>query len=326
MKPIGWGILATGNIAHSMARALRDSDSADIVAVASRAQERADAFGEEWGISKRYGTYEALVGDPGVEVVYVATPHSRHYEHMLLCLDAGKHVLCEKAFTLNARQASECIALARQKSLFLMEAMWMRFFPAMAQVRDWVRRGVLGDVRLVQADLGLYQPFDPEHRLFNPELGGGALLDLGIYPLSFATMVLGFPERVEGHAHLGHTGVDELDTILLAYENGASAVLACTTRAYKPREAFVVGTKGYIRVHDVFLHPECLTLDMRGEEPLTMSYPFASNGYIHEVEEVHACLTSGRTESEIMPLDETLGLMELMDGLRAEWGVAYPGE
>lgn len=139
-------------------------------------------------------------------------------------------------------------------------------------------------------------------------------------------MVLGFPQCINSHAHLGQTGVDELDTILLAYENGATAVLACTLRAYKPRGAFVVGTKGYIKVHDVFFRPDRLTFHMRGEEPLTMSYPFASDGHIHEVEELHACLSAGRTESDIMPLAETLGLMELMDGLRAESGVAYPRE
>jgi predicted dehydrogenase len=170
MKPIGCSVLATGNIAKTMARALRDSDSADIVAVASRAQERADAFGEDWGIPNRYGAYEALVGDPGVDVVCIATPHSQHHENMLLCLNAGKHVLCEKAFTLNAGQAAECIALARQKSLSLMEAIWMRFFPAMVQVRGWVRRGVLGDIRLVRAAFGLCLPVNPDNRLYNPAL------------------------------------------------------------------------------------------------------------------------------------------------------------
>jgi predicted dehydrogenase len=174
---------------------------------------------------------------------------------------------------------------------------------------------------LVQADFGLCLPVDPKHRLYNPELGGGALLDLGMYRLSYAKMVLGFPQRVNSHAHLGQTGVHGLDTVLLAYENGTTTFLACTMRAYKPRRALVVGTRGCIKAYGVFCHPDRLTFHKRGEQPLTMGCPFASNGYIHEVEQVHACLRAGRTESEIMPVAETLGLMELMDGLRAEWHI-----
>jgi predicted dehydrogenase len=326
MKPIRWGILATGNIANHMAGALRETPEAEIVAVASRAQETAEAFGEKWEIPRRYATYAALAEDPDVDVIYIATPHSQHYQNMLLCLHAGKHVLCEKAFTLNAGQASECIALARRKNLFLMEAMWMRFFPAMVQVRKWLHQGVLGEIRLVQADFFLHRPFDPQHRHYNPELGGGSLLDLGIYPLSLATMVLGFPQKIHSHAHLSPTGVDELAAIVMTYENGAAALLASGLRVYKPREAFILGTKGYIKVHDTFFMPDRLTLELDGERPLARHCPSTGSGYIHEVEEVHACLRAGKTESSIMPLAETLKMMELMDGLRAEWGVRYPGE
>jgi predicted dehydrogenase len=326
MKPIRWGILATGSIADTVASDLKDSKDAQMVAVASRNQEKADAFGKKWGIPNRYPNYQALVEDPDVEVVYIATPHSLHYENMLLCLQAGKHVLCEKAFTLNARQAAECIQLARQKELFLMEAMWMRFNPAIQRVRQWVQDEELGDIRLLLADFCINVDYDPASRLYNPELGGGALLDLGIYPLSFATFMLGLPKSTSGHAHLSPDRVDVNDAYLLTYDNGAAAALACGLGFTKPHEAFIAGNKGYIKVHDPFFHPDRLTLHINGKKPQDLKIPYRGKGYIYEIEEVHACLRDGRTESKIMPLDETLELMRMMDGLRLEWGVVYPNE
>jgi predicted dehydrogenase len=326
MTPFRWGILATGNIAASMAQALSGVPEAQLVAVASRSGARADAFGERWGIPRRHAGYEALVADEEVDIVYIATPHSHHYENMLLCLNAGKHVLCEKAFTLNAAQASECINLARSKKLFLMEAMWMRFIPAMARLREWVEAGLLGEVRLVQADFCIDVPFDPDHRLYDPVLGGGALLDLGIYPLSFTTMLLGQPDEVRSHAHLSPTGVDELDALTLIYERGATANMMCSMRLARPREAMVAGTKGYVKLHEIFFRPHRLTLHLKGREPERIDLSYRGNGYVHEVEEVHSCLRECRSESAIMPLDETLALMALMDRFRAAWGVVYPAE
>lgn len=326
MKPIRWGILATGHIADIVASDLKDSKDAEMIAVASRNQPNADAFGKKWSISKRYASYQALVEDPDVEVVYIATPHNLHYENMLQCLQAGKHVLCEKAFTLNARQATECIALARQNNLFLMEAMWMRFNPAIQRVREWVLDGVLGDIRLILADFCLNRGYDPLHRLYNPELGGGALLDLGIYPLSFTTYMLGSPKSIGGQAALSPDGLDVLDIYQLTYEDGISAALICGLGLSKPREAFIAGDKGYVKVHDPFFRPDHLTLHLEGKKPQEFKIPYSGKGYVHEIEEVHACIRDGRIESEIMPLDETLELMSMMDKLRADWGVVYPGE
>lgn len=323
---VNWGILATGNISDQMAQALTASPEANVVAVASRAQAKADAFGARWDIPNRYSSYEALAADPAVEVVYIGTPHSHHYDNMLLCLEAGKHVLCEKAFTLNARQAEQCVTLARERGLFLMEAMWTRFIPAMQQVKTWLADGAIGDIRLVQADFCIDLPFDPANRLYNPALGGGALLDLGIYPLSLATNVLGLPAAMQSHAHLGATGVDELAAITLLYADGAAAQLACSMRLDKPAEAHISGSAGYIRIHDRFLHPEWLTIKRAGQTPHTVRVPYAGNGYGYEAEAVHRCLQAGKTESDVMPLDETLALMRLMDQCRAEWGVTYPGE
>ncbi len=322
---IRWGILATGGIAHAMAQSLIDSPAAELVAVGSRTQASADAFGDRWNVPHRHASYEALAADPAVDVIYIATPHSHHADNMRLCLEAGKHVLCEKAFTQNAAQAEACIALAREKNLFLMEAMWMRFFPVIEQVREWVAAGRIGDVRLVTADFCIHVPYDPAHRLYAPELAGGALLDLGIYPISFTAMLLGLPDDIQSHAHLAPTGVDELDSLTFIYPE-ASARLTCSMRLKKPNEAFVAGTAGYIKLDETFFCPERATLHPLEGEPETIAAPRASTGYIYEVEEVHACLRAGKTESAIMPLDESLALMRLMDGLRAAWGVRYPGE
>ena len=326
MNKIRWGILATGNIANSMAQALNDCPDADLVAVASRSPEKAQTFAQKWRIPKAYAAYEELAADPDIDVVYIATPHSHHYINMRWCLRMNKHVLCEKAFTLSAEQASECIDLAREKGVFLMEAMWMRFFPAMAAVRAWLHQGLIGDVRLVQADFCVKLPANPQHRLNNPSLGGGALLDLGVYPISLASMILGLPIAVHGHAHLGPTGVDELDTIQLSYAGGALASLTCSSRIHKPREAFIIGTQGHIKIHDVFFQPDVVSLHIDDQEPETHTFPFESNGYVHEVYEVHRCLRNGQTESALMPLDETLAIMQIMDSLRIQWGVHYPSE
>ena len=319
-----WGILATGGIAGSMASALTNTTGAKIVAVGSRTKVSADRFGKRWGIPRRYGSYEGVVTDPNVDIVYIATPHSLHYENMLMGLNAGKHLLCEKPLTLNAPQAQICVNLARQKGLFLMEAVWMRFFPAMAQVREWVANGVIGDIRLVQADFCFQLPYDPHHRLYDPALGGGALLDLGIYPLSFTTMLLGFPKQVEGIAQLSQTGVDELDSLTLNYGKKTTAQLSCSMAIYKPREAFVVGSKGYIKVHDTFFCPHKLTLGINGQAEKVVELPFKGNGLEHEVEAVNECLNAGMIEHPLMPLDETVQMMALMDKLRADWGITYP--
>ncbi|MCB0034531.1 MAG: Gfo/Idh/MocA family oxidoreductase [Anaerolineales bacterium] len=326
MQKIRWGIMATGGIAHSLATALQEVEQAQITAVASRTQEKADAFGDQYNIPNRHGSYEALAADPEVDVIYIATPHSHHYDNMKLCLNAGKHVLCEKAFTLDAQQAAECIALAREKKLFLMEAMWMRFFPAISQIRSWLQEGLLGDIRLVQADFCINLPYDPKHRLYNPELGGGALLDLGIYPLSFTTMVLGMPQKTVSHTHLSPTGVDGVDTMMLIYDSGATASLSCSMQINRPKEAYIIGSKGYLKVHDIFFRPDTVTLHLDGDEPVIYEFPFQGNGYPHEVQEVHDCLQAGKLESDIMSLDESLALMKLMDELRAAWGVRYPHE
>jgi predicted dehydrogenase len=233
-------------------------------------------------------------------------------------------VLCEKPLTVNAAQAEECVARAKEKDLFLMEAVWMRFFPAIARLRELVHGGVIGEVELLQADFCIDVPFDPAHRLFNPDLGGGALLDLGIYPLSFATMLLGEPETVDGRARIGVTGVDESNSIALTFASGAIAQLASSSRSYKPHTAHIAGRAGRIEVPD-FFHPGGFTVHRRRERE-EIVLPARGNGYVHEVEEVHRCIAAGLTESPLMPLGETVAMMKIMDELRDGWGVTYPAD
>ncbi|MBI9043392.1 MAG: Gfo/Idh/MocA family oxidoreductase [Anaerolineaceae bacterium] len=321
-----WGILATGNICNQMAQALTDAEEANILAAASRTQGKADVFTKRWNIPRSYGSYEVLVNDPDVEIIYIGSPHGLHYDHIKLCLNHGKHVLCEKAFTINAKQAEECIALAKEKSLFLMEGMWTRFFPLMVRLRELLKEDVLGKISLVQADFCIQRPFDPEHRLFKMELGGGALLDLGIYVLSFASMVLGQSDQIIGDAVFGPAGSDELDTITTIYPDGVRGQFSCAIQIHRPHEAFIVGEKGYIKVHEGFYKPDKMTLHLNGQAAEIIKLPARSNGLIHEVEEVHNCLDQGRIESEIMPLHETVELMSTMDDLRNQWGLKYPME
>ena len=320
-----WGIISTGKIAHALADAIQSSADGEVVAVGSRAQTTADAFAAKYNIPRAYDSYEALCADPEVDIVYVATPHSHHYDNVLMALNENKHVLNEKAFTINARQAEECIDLARERGLFLMEAMWMRFNPHFVQARQWLEAGLIGDIQQVFADLSVHFPFDPTNRFYNPELGGGALLDLGIYPISFAHAWLGVPDDVYSVAFLGETGVDEHAAALFAYESGKTAQLSFSMRVRGTCEAVLVGDKGVVRFAAPIHSSRRVTLSRKGEDDVVVTFP-EGNFYRYEVEEVHRCLKAGLTESPIMPLDDSLALMRIMDAMREEWGVEYPME
>ncbi|MCU0513133.1 MAG: Gfo/Idh/MocA family oxidoreductase [Anaerolineae bacterium] len=327
MDTIRWGIVGTGKIARQFAKGLEFVEDARLVAVGSRQAETAAAFGELFRVPQQFASYEELVACADVDVVYIATPHTLHYELMRLCLEAGKHVLCEKPFTLNAPQAREVVALARRRRLFLMEAMWMRFIPAVIQARRWITTGAIGNIRLIQASLCFRAPFDQDHRLFNPHLGGGALLDAGIYPLSLTTMLMGaMPDSMMSRASLGTTGVDEHNVLVPSYKSGAIGLLTSAIRTYQPMTALIAGETGTITLHEPFYKAERVTLTRPGHSEETRFFPHKGNGYEYEIMEVHACLRAEKTESAIMPLDESVSLMNVMDGLRATWGLRYPGE
>ena len=328
MDRIRWGIVGTGKVARAFAGDLPRVPGAELAAVASRSPEKAQAFAREFGARRAHSRYEDLAADPEVDALYIATPHARHRGDAMLGLEAGKAVLCEKAFTTNAREAEELIAAARRRGVFLMEAMWTRFFPAVDQLRAWLREGAIGEPRVVHADLCYAATYDPSSRLFDPALGGGALLDLGIYGLSFASLVFGgaAPSAVRSSARLFPHGCDEFCSMLLDYEGGRNAVICAGFNAHGRREAGIYGPLGRIVVREPFWRPVRLSLEVQGREPEPREFPFEGRGYRFEIAEVVRCLREGRTESDRMPLDETLSLMKLMDGLRREWGVRYPAD
>jgi predicted dehydrogenase len=324
-KKIHWGIIGTGDIAKKFAAGLSVLSDSELVAVASRATKTADAFGDLFHVAKRHDNYQSLAQDPDVNVVYISTPHSLHKENTLMCLRAGKSVLCEKPFAINAKEAAEMIQFARQRRLFLMEAMWTRFFPLMARVREMIASGVIGEVRMLMADFG-YRSEDQKNWVFDRSFGGGGLLDVGIYPLSFSHLIFGIPNQITSISHLGSSGVDEQSAVILGYEGGRMALIASATRTETPQEAYLLGTKGRIHIHSPWWKPQTLTLSVNGRANEVMQIPYQGNGYNYEAAEVARCLREGRTESDTMPLDETLSIMKTMDAIRAQWNLKYPME
>jgi predicted dehydrogenase len=315
---VRWGILGTGGIASTFVTDLRLTDSGVAVAVGSRSQGSADRFAHEFGIANPHAGYESLVADPDVDVIYVATPHPMHHDNAILALRAGKHVLVEKPFTMNAAEAREIVRVAREQGLFAMEAMWTRFLPHMTMIRTWLEQGVLGEVVTVIADHGQWFPEDAESRLFAPELGGGALLDLGVYPVSFASMVLGTPRRIVAVIDAAFTGVDAQTSMLLGYDSDAHAVLTCTLRAKGPTRAAIVGRDARIEIEGDFYAPATVTLVRREGDPIRVESVHEGRGLRHQADEVARRLAAGDLESPLMPLDETVSIMETMDSVLAQ--------
>jgi predicted dehydrogenase len=329
VSTIRWGILGTGRIAKAFAAALKDTPDAVLAAVASRSVDSATAFASEHGaheLTKSHGSYQALAEDPDVDAIYIATPHPMHRENALMCLNGGKHVLVEKAFAVNRREAQDIVALAREKKLFVMEAMWTRFHPAVLEAKRIVASGEIGTVATVQGDLGFYSEAGPEHRLFNPALGGGALLDLGIYPLSIAAYFLGPVKTVQAVGQLGPTGVDVQCSFVLQHENGGLAACTASLAASTPVEFTVCGSKGFVRLHKRFHNTEELTVELDDGNRRTQRVPYIGNGYAHEIIEVNRCLREGLLESPLMPADETLALMGVLDEIRRQIGVVYDAD
>ncbi len=324
--PVRWGLIGPGSIANSFATGLRAVPGASLNAVASRDRDRAAAFAARYGAATAYGNVEDLAADPAVDAIYIATPHPHHAAVARICLAAGKAVLCEKPITMNAGELVELIELAKARRVFLMEAMWTRFLPIMGRVRAWLAEGAIGEPRLVQADFGCRNGWDPAGRWLNPALGGGALLDVGIYVLAFGYQVFGAqPERIAGFAHLGATGVDEQAAMMLRWSGGRLASLTCAVRTNTPHVARINGTDGSIVIPD-FWHATSATLTTSAGRSEAVTLPFAANGYEYEAIEVGRCLAAGLVESPVMGWDESLSIQRSMDELRRQWGLVYPGE
>ena len=326
MTPIRWGILGTGGIARAFATALMDTPDAVLAAVGSRSIHSARGFGLDFGAPQSYGSYAALCAAPDIDIIYIGTPHPLHAQNSLMALHAGKAVLCEKPFTMNLREAKQVVALARERKLFLMEAMWTRFMPALAEVRRIIDSGLLGVVSQVHADFGFAATRDPEHRVNKRELGGGALLDLGIYPLSISHALLGPVASLQAQAVLGDGGIDLTTGWSMKHESGAMSICSCSLRARTPCELTVSGTLGSVRMNAMFHLADSLTLTLGDGLRRVIDTPYLGNGYVHEAVEAGRCLREGLTESPHMLHDDTLALMGLMDTIRAQIGVHYPAD
>ncbi len=323
--PVRWGILGAGRIAGTFADAVGSQTRAQVVAVGSRHRDRAERFATAHGIPTTHLGYEALVEDPQVDVVYVATPHSEHLEHALLAIRAGKHVLVEKAFTRNADEAQQVFDAARDAGVFVMEAMWTRFLPHVAALHQVIDAGEIGDVVNVSADHGQHMAFDPASRLYAPELAGGALLDLGVYPVSFAHDLLGVPDSVHAVGQLTSTGVDGHVSVVLAYGERTQATLSTTLWARTPTVALVSGTEGYIEVAGPFYGPSSFRVTRNDGRVWTFEQP-GTKGLQYEAAEVARRIADGETQSPRMTWQGTVEVLRTLDEVRRQIGLAYPGE
>ncbi len=327
---VGWAICGTGGIASTFAQALRRVDSATLVAVSSRAQDRADQFAQEQGAQRAYGSLTELLQDPAVDIVYVASPHSEHCREALQAVEAGKHVLVEKPFGLSLSQVEPVLAAAEAKGVLVMEALWSRFLPAYVRLRELVASGAIGSVLAVESGFGFSAPYLATHRIYDPALGGGALLDLGIYCVDVAVQLLGPPAHVSAQAVLCPTGVDVNTLLALRWEGGALASAHCSFTTPLAGSARVIGTEGWIELPQTF--PDTLLLHQhRGADPTeaavtVIDAPVGGDGLRYQVEEVHRCLAAGRTQSETMSWRHTRDLMGTLDRARAEYGLRYPHE
>lgn len=310
---VRWGVIGTGKIARTFAHDLSLIEEGAVVAVGSRTHEAALDFGAELGVTRCYGSYEDLVADPEIDAVYVATPHPWHFEHASLAIAAAKPVLVEKAFTMNAREARELVDRARAAGVFMMEAMWTRFLPHVVALRELVASGALGELVVFEADHGKWFPEDPHHRLFDPGLGGSAMLDLGVYPISFASMLLGTPRRILAMVDPAFTGVDGQASMIFGYDSGAQALLTCTSRARSATRACLTGTEARVEIDGDFYAPTSYRVITRTGEVTTVDVAVAPRGLRFQAVEVARCLGEGLSESPVMPLDESVSIMATMD-------------
>jgi predicted dehydrogenase len=326
LSELSWGILGAGGIAKAFVRDCQKV-GIDIAAVGSRTQQTADAFATEMGIATAHASYQSLVDDPNLDVIYIATPHPMHVANALLAIQAGKHVLVEKPFTLNAKQAQSIKDAAAAKGLFAMEAMWTRFLPSMLAVEGVVAAGGIGEVRAIQADHSQFLPYERAPRLHEPELGGGALLDLGIYPVSFVHRLLGEPTEIVARATLTDLGVDEIVSAIMTFESGAQASIQSGFMAAGANTATVIGSKGRIELDRVWYNNTSFTVfDQRGSATERYETKIDSRGMQFQALEVERCVAAGLLQSDRMSLDESIQIMTVLDEIRRQIGVSYPGE
>jgi predicted dehydrogenase len=320
---IKWGIIGPGKIAHKFAHDLLLSERSVLQGVASRNSDKAKQFSEQYHAITYFDSYEALAQDPNIDVVYIATPHPFHFENTMMCFQYGKHVLCEKPMGMSAMQVNTMIHEAATKRLFLMEGMWTRFIPATLKVLELLKSGAIGDLQSIRADFGFLGDVNPEGRLYNKKLGGGSLLDIGIYPIYLSLLTLGLPANITAIARWTDTEVDSFCAMLFDYENSAKAILDSSIEADTPIEANLYGSKGAIKMHNRWHHSEKISWYQQGELKETFELPFTGNGYYHEIEEVNSCLLENKLESEKLPLKMSIDLITTLDRVREKIGLRY---
>lgn len=318
---IKFGIIGLGAIAARFASVLNTVEGVELVSVASRDQNKAEDFAKKFGAKKAYNSYDDLVTDSEVDVVYIALTHNFHFEAIKLCLNNKKGVLCEKPLAINKKDADELVALSKEKNMLLMEAMWTRFIPAFKKAKEWVSSGRIGDVKLVNASFCFNVPFNPENRLFNPNLAGGSLFDAGVYPIEFTTGILGEnPTLVNGFCKVGKTGVDEFVTMNMSFESGALATLSCGITGNTNRDAYIYGTTGYVVVHDFLCSKKAEIYDNKNELVEKFEEDF-KDGFIYEIQHFEDLYRNNKIESDIVPLKDTVACAGIFDELMNQWGM-----
>jgi predicted dehydrogenase len=324
-RTIKWGILGTGNIAHKFADGLAVVENSELLAVGSRNMETAREFGKKYNVPHVYSSYDELANDPEVDVIYIATPHNLHYSNTIMCLENGKNVLCEKPFAVNGTQVRKMIAKAKEKNLFLMEAMWSRFIPHILKAKELISNGAIGEVKFLKSDFGVNFPFDPNHRIYNRELIGGSLMDIGIYPVFLSLFLLGKPKQIKAIAGIGSTMVDNTCSMGFSYEKDLVSVLFSTTVAKTDVTSEIHGTKGKIIFDEWWFTPVPIHhIDEHGNK-YTINPDFKGNGYNYEAEEVVNCLLQGKKQSDKMSWEDSLLLIDTLDEIRKQCGIEYPG-
>ena len=317
MKKIKWGIIGLGNIANKFAQAVTKMQNTELIAVASRTKEKSEHFGNNYGVVKEkcYGTYEEIVRDNDVDVIYIAVPHSMHKEISILCLENKKAVLCEKPVTLNEEEVVEVINCAKENKTFFMEAMKTRFLPVHKEVRRIIKNGEIGEIKLIQADFGFFTEFNEENRLFNPKLGGGALLDVGVYPISYGAWLMEEePSSIKSNIFVGKTGVDENVSTIISYKNGREVHVYAAINLNTVREANIIGTKGILRIPR-FSSGEKLIINIDGREEIK-EFPFDINGFEYQIEEVNELIRKGKLESLTMSWSDSRRVMKILDKIK----------
>ena len=323
MEIIKWGIIGCGNIADNFAQSLATLDDGELLAVGSKTPGKAEALAKKFNVKKCYTNYEKLLLDQEVDVVYVANTHNFHYENVFQCLNHGKHVLCEKVFTMNSKQANHLRNVARSKNLFLMEAMWTRFLPATKEINKIISEGIIGDVKFLEAEFSFKTEMDPNGRFYNIDLAGGSLMDQGIYIISYASMIFQKqPNSIKTNACMAHTGVDERGSHIFEYEDGRAAFITTSFSYYRKVDALIAGTKGHIEIPG-FFYAENFIVKV-GDKEIEYNIPFKSTGKGYEAQEAMDCIRAGKIQSDIMPIDETVEILETMDSIRNQWGLKYP--